>query len=372
MLRFIHTSDWHIGKSFGGFPPDRQGVLRDARLSAIDRIAEAARQDGASHVLVAGDVYDNETLPARETAHLIERLKAHADLFWILLPGNHDADRPGGIYERLTRSGTPGNLMICREARPMALGQGAVLLPAPLQSRTRASDPTAWMDSAATAPDDVRIGLAHGSVQGFGTESEASALIAEDRARSAGLAYLALGDWHGTNEINPATWYSGAPEPDRYLGNRSGQVLAVTIKGPSALPEVRAIATKRFHWLGATLEAHKTEDVERFVTRVAETAGGLDRLLLRLRLSGAAPILEHGKCLATLARLAERLFHLDLDRDAFAVLPDRDDLAELGSGNDLEAVARQLVAIRGDEGRPAAPAGRALEILFRLVAQAGP
>ncbi len=219
MIRFVHTADWQIGKAFGGFPPEKQGVLRDARLSAVDRIAVIAHGHGATHVLVAGDVYDSETLPARDVMRLIERLKAHAPLVWLLLPGNHDPDRYGGLYERLLRSGLPVNVRLCREARPISLAPGVVVLPAPLKSRAETGDPTAWMDHAETPGEPIRIGLAHGSVQGFGSSSEAAARIDPLRLRSAGLAYLALGDWHGTKKVAEGVWYAGTPEPDRYLGN---------------------------------------------------------------------------------------------------------------------------------------------------------
>ena len=46
-LTLLHTADWHIGKPFGGFEPDKAGVLGHARLTAIDRLADAARGHGA-------------------------------------------------------------------------------------------------------------------------------------------------------------------------------------------------------------------------------------------------------------------------------------------------------------------------------------
>ena len=70
------------------------------------------------------------------------------------------------------------------------------------------------MDAAETPRDAVRVGLAHGSVANRLPEGDAKNEIAEDRATTANLDYLALGDWHGTMEIAPKTWYSGTPEPD--------------------------------------------------------------------------------------------------------------------------------------------------------------
>lgn len=58
-MRFIHTSDWQLGKPFGRVPAEARAALGEARLDAIDRIAAAARANGAPLVLVAGDVFDS-------------------------------------------------------------------------------------------------------------------------------------------------------------------------------------------------------------------------------------------------------------------------------------------------------------------------
>jgi len=58
-MKFIHTADWQIGKVFKRFGA-KEETLRDARLAAIDRLGVLARANGVHHILVAGDIYDNE------------------------------------------------------------------------------------------------------------------------------------------------------------------------------------------------------------------------------------------------------------------------------------------------------------------------
>ena len=64
-IRLIHTSDWQIGKVFRFVDNATVGLLQEARLRAITRIGEFAREHDAGHVLVAGDVYDMEALSQR-------------------------------------------------------------------------------------------------------------------------------------------------------------------------------------------------------------------------------------------------------------------------------------------------------------------
>ena len=112
MFKFVHTADWHIGKPFRSFEPRIAGVLEDARLTAIDRIAAAACAGGARHVLVAGDIFDASDIAGRLLQQPIDKMRRQSELKWHLLPGNHDPVVPGGTWERLLRQGLPDNIAL--------------------------------------------------------------------------------------------------------------------------------------------------------------------------------------------------------------------------------------------------------------------
>ncbi len=101
-------------------------------------------------MLVAGDVFDAETVPGALSGQLLARLKAYPALTWHLLPGNHDPGRAGGVWSSLV-GGLPANVRVHLEAKPVELAAGVVLLPAPLMSKRTSGDPTAWMDGAPTS-----------------------------------------------------------------------------------------------------------------------------------------------------------------------------------------------------------------------------
>jgi len=124
------------------------------------------------------------------------------------------------------------------------------------------------MDQAATPEGAIRIGMAHGSIQGFGSEGEASNYVSPSRANDAGLSYLAMGDWHRQMKVNDRCWYSGTPEPDQFklppnavtsLCN-GGSALLVEINGSEMVPAVSPIPTGRYHW--HRLEKTLTEDTQ--------------------------------------------------------------------------------------------------------------
>ena len=365
---FLHTADWQIGKRFGSFPDDKPAVLRDERLRAVDRLAAAAAARGCAAVLVAGDVFDSETIPSALCARLLSLLGAYTHLTWHLLPGNHDPARPGGIWSTLSSGGLPANVQVHLQPQPVALAPDVMLLPAPLTSKRTNSDPTAWMDEAATPSGTMRIGLAHGSVQGFGSDGDASVNIDAARPKRSGLAYLALGDWHGTMRIGERVWYSGTPEPDGFRDNDPGNALVVRLDG-NAVPNVERIPTGHYTWVRRECAADSAAALGGIEDEVSRLGGAASRCLMSLVLKGALPLAEFARIEERLEALAPRLFHLAPDLRELSSFTDVGGLQALHSPALSEIAARLKQA--GSEGTVApAVAERALRRLFTLARQA--
>jgi DNA repair exonuclease SbcCD nuclease subunit len=208
-MRFIHSSDLQIGMVFNYFELDIAFALQDARQAVVHTLGERAQEYGATAVLLAGDTYDKQQLSSQTLAKPIEAMRRFPRIKWHLLPGNHDYVRENGLWDRLGRLGLPANVHVYTNPGAVEIagdaGTEVFLLPAPLRYRSNDDDLTAYMDSAPTPEGAIRIGMAHGSIQGFGSEGEAKNYIAPDRAEKAGLAYLALGDWHRQLRVKGAS-----------------------------------------------------------------------------------------------------------------------------------------------------------------------
>lgn len=86
-MRFLHTSDWHLGRIFHGLhmTDEQSAVLAQLIALAIDRKVDA--------ILIAGDIYDRAVPPTQAVSLLDETLscliKKH-NIPVILIAGNHD------------------------------------------------------------------------------------------------------------------------------------------------------------------------------------------------------------------------------------------------------------------------------------------
>ncbi|MCT4372680.1 metallophosphoesterase, partial [Yangia mangrovi] len=252
-FRFIHASDLHLGRRFAAMPEEIRPHLAEARHGAIPRLAGAARAAGAAHVLIAGDLFDTPTPSPRVLVQALNAFGAEDDLTWWVLPGNHDSLGAEALWAEVTTR-APANLRLLDTPEPVEMAPGAWLLPAPLPRKFPGYDLTDWMPAAETPDGALRIGLAHGAVRSFDEEdARASEVIPPDRAESARLDYLALGDWHGQMALGPRTRYSGTPERDGFRHEGRGACLAVTLSGPGEMPRIETIETGLYHWQDAAL-----------------------------------------------------------------------------------------------------------------------
>ena len=360
-MRILHSADWQLGKPFGRFETETRTALVQARFDAIDTIGRAAAENGAGHVLVAGDIFDTEGPEDRALVQALSRMERHACRWW-LLPGNHDSARNGGLWDRVRRRAGK-TVTVLSEPEAHEIEPGVWVLPAPLVHHHTLEDPTTVFDGMATPGARFRIGLAHGSIRDFGSQGETPNKITPDRAQRSKLDYLALGDWHGVLRVDARTHYAGTPEADRFQRDDPGQVLLVELASGQE-PRITPIRTGRFQWL---TRAWSVNDVQAFDAEVRLLLDAVDpsTTMLQLTLTGITGLADRVAMLGRIEDdLGHRLRHLDVRADDLVGRPSESDLAALAIEGMLGAAAAKLRA-RIDEGGPAAPiARRALERLF--------
>lgn len=232
-MRFLHTSDWHLGRSF-----HRVSML-DAQAAFLDHLVTTVRERDVDAVLVAGDVYDR-AVPPLAAVELFDRALhrlAAAGVPTVMISGNHDSARRlgvgaglidrAGIYLRTDPAacGTPVLLsdthgevacyglpylepaLVKDEFRTQKAGHESVIGAA--MARVRA-------DLADRGPTTRSVVLAHAFVAG-GEESDSERDITVGGVSAVpagvfhGVDYVALGHLHGCQTISERVRYSGSP-----------------------------------------------------------------------------------------------------------------------------------------------------------------
>jgi exonuclease SbcD len=87
-MKFIHTSDWHIGRQFHNV-----SLLEDQQF-VLNQLIEYIKSEDVDALVIAGDIYDRSLPPANAVELLDDVLKSicmDLDIPIILIPGNHDS-----------------------------------------------------------------------------------------------------------------------------------------------------------------------------------------------------------------------------------------------------------------------------------------
>ncbi|MGH1418667.1 MAG: metallophosphoesterase family protein [Hyphomicrobiaceae bacterium] len=364
-FRFLHSADWHIGKSFGTFDSEQAAVLRQARLDVVARLAEIASDHDIAHVLVAGDVFDDDDPDVALVRALLARLEQFTAITWHLLPGNHDPATLQGAWSTAKGIGLAKNVIVHLSPSPVKIADEVMLLPAPMFTKETGTDPTAWMDEAQTPGEAMRIGLAHGGVIGFETSEDGSGgVISQTRVESARLNYLALGDWHGLKQVGSACWYSGTPEPDQFPSNEPGYALIVEIASPDAQAVVTPVKSNKFAWEIEKLRVAAADDLEALSAKVQQLGASAQSHLFKIILSGDVALAHRAEIEQRLDRLAARVFLLNRNLDDLHVTTTETDLETIGTG-ELRLIAERIVK-RADNAADLAQARIASLALQRL------
>ena len=218
----VHSSDLHVDDETNA-TKHGDGI---AGLAAVLAAARAARAD---IVLLAGDTFDNNRVPA-PVLDRTGRLLADAGVPVVILPGNHDPALPNSVFVRGGLAATP-NVSIIGITHDEAVGFPHHDLEiwgyahrdyenmAPLRGPRPRS--TRW-----------QIAMAHGHYEpphNLATPLRPSWLFSDDAIAATAADYLALGHWDRHQRVGDGVvpaYYSGSPDLAR-----SVNLIRLTVAG---------------------------------------------------------------------------------------------------------------------------------------------
>ena len=356
MPRFLHTADWQLGLRLNYVPGDSGASLRRQRFQTVERIAEIAHEKLVEVVLVAGDVFDSNSLGNETLQMAVDALKRFGEIPVVMLPGNHDPGTPDSILARLKN--TNPQIHIALNSEPLEFGN-LEIYPCPLLSRHLFDDPTRHLperDSTAK----IRVALAHGGILQFTEEKPTANLINAEAVLDKGFDYLALGDWHGLFRYNDRVWYPGTPEPTRFKEKRPGYILLVDIEAPEAVPRLDEIEVQQTRWLQEDFEFFRDEDIF-LVDRWFATLERPSMTLVELSLRGTLTLSGRFRLEAQLQDYSERLAFLRIRDDKIVDKPDEEDWGTFTQ----DGLLPQALAVLQEQKHPADE--EALRLLYRLI-----
>jgi len=233
-VRLLHTSDWHIGRTFHGTD------LLAEQDTVLAHLADVIAAEAVDVVLVSGDIYDR-AVPSAEAVQIANRALARlrsAGAQLVITSGNHDSAprlgafgdfaAAGGLHLRTTVGRIADPVLLADEYGPVAIYGIPYLEPEPSRHALGVPDAKGHngvlteamrcirADLAGREPGTRSVVLAHAFVTGGqGTESERTIAVGGVEQVGGevfdGVDYVALGHLHGPQTLAPHLRYSGSP-----------------------------------------------------------------------------------------------------------------------------------------------------------------
>ena len=317
-MRILHTSDWHLGRSF-----HREGMLTH-QAAYVDHLLEVVDAERVDLVVVAGDVYDR-ALPHVDAVRLADETLARlaaSRATVVLTSGNHDSAQRLGFSSRLidaagvfirTDAGTVGTPVLLEDEHgPVAvhgipyLDPDAVREPWGLAGRSHEAALTEAMRRVRSdldgRPGTRSVVLAHAFVAGGPHDVQPSDSERDISVGGVsivptsvfdGVDYAALGHLHGRHTLTETVRYSGSPlaysfsEATHRKGSwlvdlgRDGVGAAEFVEAPVPRPLARLRGTLERLLADPALAIHERSWVQATLTDDVRPHQAMDRLRAR-------------------------------------------------------------------------------------------
>lgn len=282
-MRFIHTADIHLGKSFA-FLGEKGKQMREAQLGTLQRIADLARHESVDFMVIAGDLFESNEVSNQLVEKSVRILKSIAPVRILILPGTHDLLDEGSVYKRQVFRGE--NIIIFGID-----GHVARINDVAIHGRANTTKQGGVHPLKGIKPDPeskFNVGVAHASIEIEGKASPNDYLISPEEIAESKMDYIALGHWHRMSDFSCAkthAWYCGSPEATKFdEADKAGNVLLVTIDNEI---EVEPRRVGQYEWLERELDIGISTPGDPLSLEIGRLEG--KNVLLRLRLKGTLP-----------------------------------------------------------------------------------
>lgn len=229
-MRFLHTSDWHLGISFG------MTSLKEDQKCFIRQLFEVIKKEKIDAVLLSGDVYDSSVSNSEAIGLYNDAVNGICNdlkVPMIVIAGNHDgAARLASCRELLSHAGLYVTGKLTENLQPVVIGDVAfysipyfnidevrALFPEKSEEIRSYEDAMKLLCGHILEQADdskKKIVLSHAFVVGAAlSDSDRSAQVGTATAVSKevfdGFDYVALGHIHRPQDLSDRVRYCGSP-----------------------------------------------------------------------------------------------------------------------------------------------------------------
>ena len=344
-IRIVHTADNHIGMPFRQHEDDTRNQLLEERFEALERLIETANSSHADFFIISGDLFDSTRVKMPYVERTVDILNKFTGTSVLVLPGNHDfyAGDETEVWKRFHKvSSEFSNIQLLTTTSVVTFevsGETIQFFPCPCPSKTGKDPIIAWIADAEKNLSALRIGIAHGNVNGLGLDTnDRYFTMTMPDLEAIGLTTWLLGHIHvpfptTSSGSKSQLFMAGTHTPDSVRCKHPGSAWLLEFE-ESQLKEYKRLSPGKIRFVRISQSLHNINDI----SELQKTCDSLDphTVILDLKLSGQLSTDEQNDLHQSIQKVQNRFrtctVDLDIknkiDSDTIATLYPKGTLAE--------------------------------------------
>ena len=201
-MKILHTSDIHIDSPLTArLPSNKIRQRRRELLSGFGELVAEAKREGASAVIIAGDLFDSENVTKRARDTVLDTIERAPSVTFFYLRGNHEGN---ALLD--SDAALPKNLLLFGN-------EWTYYQAGSLTIAGRSSCSSDMFEKLELPTDTKNIVILHGELR---DRSASPDVIGKADAAGKNIDYIALGHYHSYSatplDSRCTAVYSGTPE----------------------------------------------------------------------------------------------------------------------------------------------------------------
>lgn len=206
MIKFIHASDFHLGRSFlsSEVPSKFNHFRRNNIWLAVENMISFSIEKEIDYIFLTGDLFESDFFTFYNMQRLMQ-LFSKTQSYIFIISGNHDAIDKKSLYHLIS---LPENVFLFEPRQKKIYEDDKILVAGISYDDRKMACPE--IEEPSSPSDKFKVLLLHTEVFNKNSDYMPVNILELERLN---FDYIALGHIHKKGELNPKVVYSGSIEP---------------------------------------------------------------------------------------------------------------------------------------------------------------
>ena len=253
MVKILATADWQMDMKGGSLNEAARKYLSDARVEAIEKIIELAKEQEVDAILAAGDLFEYPS-PTPEVISSVAEVLQRSEVPIHAIPGNHDLYGKSSVWEtpefkEVRKNNFP--LHLHKEKDLIEITEGVTLHSIPVKSKYDTDYQDELLEDVSDE-DGIHIVMAHAhdlDYGSFGEHEDCKLPIRSSKVLDKGYSLLILGHWHSWLQVvENRVLYPGTHEQTKFGEKKAGYVAIIEVPEDGTDPKIVREKVGKIRW----------------------------------------------------------------------------------------------------------------------------